>query len=199
MNSMVRERESHVSRLFIEVTPGIRRALELLAEASITLLDEIDAPVDGLEADEDFELECEDEGAQCDDEGDPGGDHEPDLGWNVDGEYTGEWAADEDFADPETSSGFPRGGDLDFAVRSQQKALFDPRISRRGADPNRTTWTNSTGDVFGFGRIPPFPHERPDRPAFHIEAEIRRLTSELRPKLAKRNKARRNPLENSKR
>jgi len=49
MNSMVRERESHVSRLFIEVTPGIRRALEHLAAASIALLDEIDAPAEDLE------------------------------------------------------------------------------------------------------------------------------------------------------
>lgn len=75
MNSMVRERETHVSRLFIEVTPGIRRALELLAEASITLLDEIAAPTDDredggdLEFDDDFEATCEDEGGQCDDEG----------------------------------------------------------------------------------------------------------------------------------
>jgi hypothetical protein len=43
---MDRERESHVSRLFIEVTPRLRHALELLAETSTTLLDEIDAPAD---------------------------------------------------------------------------------------------------------------------------------------------------------
>lgn len=61
--------------VFIEVTPSIRRALELLATASIALLDEIDAPTDDreddgdLEFDDDFEATCEDEGGQCDDEG----------------------------------------------------------------------------------------------------------------------------------
>lgn len=183
MNSMVRERESHVSRLFIEVTPGIRRALELLAEASITLLDEIDSPVDDLEEDPDFELECEDEGAQCDDEGDPGTDLEPNLGWNVDGVFTGHDDGDEDFVAPDTSAGY--GTDttwMDGDERSGQRALFDPRIGRR---PSRSeNWWRANNP------IPPFPHERADRPAFHIETEIRRLNRALLPIAVKRRRKR---------
>ena len=178
MNSMVRDRESHVSRLFIEVTPGIRRALELLAEASIQLLDEIDAPVDELEEDPDFELECEDEGAQSDDEGIDDG-PEPNLGWNVDGVFTGNDDGEEDFVAPETSGGY--GTDttwMDGDERSAQRALFDPRIGRR--PPRSENWWK------GNNPIPPFPHERADRPAFHIEAEIRRLNKALVPVAAKR-------------
>lgn len=51
MPIMVRERRSHVRRLFIEITPGIRRALEVLATASADLLDEIDTPPDSLDDD----------------------------------------------------------------------------------------------------------------------------------------------------
>lgn len=46
MRHMDRERERCASRLFIEVTPRLRRALELLAETSSALLDEIDTPAD---------------------------------------------------------------------------------------------------------------------------------------------------------
>lgn len=181
MNSMVRERDTHASRLFIEVTPGIRRALELLAEASITLLDEIDAPVDGLEDDPDFELECEDEGAQCDDEGNDD-DPEPNLGRNVDGEFTGNYDGEEDFAAPETY-GAPNIGSIsmDGTERSALRALFDPRIAARP----------SYGRGWGHP-IPPFPHERIDRPAFHIETEIRRLNKMLLPTVAKKRRHSRN-------
>lgn len=150
MNSMVRERDTHVSRLFIEVTPGIRRALELLAEASITLLDEIDAPVDGLEADEDFEITHED-----DEDGDDAEmEHaEP----NDDG--------DEDFVAPDTTGGFFRNGDLSLEQRAVQRALFDPRIALRGSR--------------GRFVIPAFPHESADRPRLYIDEEIRRLNAVL--------------------
>lgn len=49
MRHMDRERESSVSRQFLQVTPEMRRALEHLAAASIALLDEIDAPAEDLE------------------------------------------------------------------------------------------------------------------------------------------------------
>jgi hypothetical protein len=42
MNTHVRERESH-ARLFIEVTPALRRVLAEVAEAAIDALDQIDA------------------------------------------------------------------------------------------------------------------------------------------------------------
>lgn len=182
MNSMVRERATHVDRLFIQVTPGIRRALELLAEASITLLDEIDAPVDELEHDPDFEHECEDEGAQCDDEG-IDDDPEPLLGWNVDGVFTGHDDGEEDFVAPETSGGYGVGSTwMDGAERSAQRALFDPRIGLR--PPRSATWWKANNP------IPPFPHERADRPAFHVEAEIRRLNKALVQGAAKKRRGR---------
>lgn len=167
MNSMVRERGSHVSRLFIEVTPGIRRALELLAEASITLLDEIDAPVDELEADPDFELTREDDEDGGDDE--DSHDAEPeeedrDLGWTVEGQIGGD-DSDEDFVSPETSGGFPHGAEVPHRLRVNQKALFDPRISLRGSR--------------GRFVIPPFPNESVGRARFYIDEEIRRLSRHL--------------------
>ncbi|NLH81777.1 MAG: hypothetical protein GX458_13145 [Phyllobacteriaceae bacterium] len=188
MNSMVRERESHVSRLFIEVTPGIRRALELLAEASITLLDEIDAPVDELEADPDFEWLAEDDedGHDAEPEED-----EPELGWTEDGQIGSpdDWTGsgrDEDFVEPETSGGFPRAAPRPYEERAVQKALFDPRIARRGMDAHRAAWTNPAGDILGFARIPTFPHDLPGRSACVVRDEIRRLNMELWPKVAKR-------------
>jgi hypothetical protein len=174
---MVRERESHVSRLFIEVTPGIRRALELLAEASITLLDEIDAPVDGLEADPDFEHLGEDD--------EEGGDHEPDLGWTTEGRVLGAddrepdlgWTndgdgtgtdADDDFAAAESSAGFPRVTIGEWGPRAAVKAKFDPRLAARPQGGK------------GYGNpIPPFPHDPPGRPTFYVDEEIRRLNAAL--------------------
>lgn len=164
--------------VFLAITPEIRRALELLAEASISLLDEIDAPTDDLEEDPDFELECEDEGAQSDDEG-IDDDPEPNLGWNVDGVFTSHDDGDEDFVAPETSGGY--GTDttwMDGTERSAQRALFDPRIGRR--PNNGENWRKANNP------IPPFPHERVDRPAFHVEAEIRRLNKALLPIAARR-------------
>jgi hypothetical protein len=46
VNTHVRERESHARRLFIEVTPELRRVLEMVAEAAIDALDQIDADPD---------------------------------------------------------------------------------------------------------------------------------------------------------
>jgi hypothetical protein len=46
MNTHVRERESHARRLFIEVTPELRRVLEMVAEAAIDALDQIDGDPD---------------------------------------------------------------------------------------------------------------------------------------------------------
>lgn len=195
MRHMDRERESSVSRLFIEVTPAMRRALELLAEASITLLDEIDAPVDELEADPDFEWLAEDDedGHDAELEAD-----EPDLGWTEDGWIGGpsDWTGnghDEDFVAPETSGGFPRGGELLYEQRAAQKALFDPRIARRdgrdrfeiidGPDGRRRRYE---GDRFG--ALPAFPHDPPGRAAFFIDGELRRLWAELaaKPKRGRR-------------
>lgn len=182
MNSMVRERDTHVSRLFIEVTPGIRRALELLAEASITLLDEIDAPVDEHEADPDFEYFAEDDedGHDEEDEAD-----EPDLGWTIDGRVT-HGGDDDDIVAPETSSGlikfeFGLGGD-----RAAHCSLFDPRLDRRGAS-NRTTFENEFGR-FSRGKIPAWPQDLPNRPVFFIEEELRRLRRELVTQPQKRRK-----------
>ena len=178
MPTMVRERESHVSRLFIEVTPGIRRALELLAEASITLLDEIDAPVDGLEADEDFEITHEDDEANGDHEPNFGwtvdgkvigadDDREPNLGWTVDGDGSGT-DADDDFAAAESSAGLPRVTIGEWGPRAAVKAKFDPRLAARPQGGK------------GYGNpIPPFPHDPPGRPPFYVAEEIRRLNAAL--------------------
>jgi hypothetical protein len=54
MNTHVRERESHARRLFIEVTPELRRVLETVAEAAIDALDQLDGDPD-LEDAEDFD------------------------------------------------------------------------------------------------------------------------------------------------
>lgn len=54
-------READAARLFIEVTPGIRRALESLAEASVALLGEIDAPPDDPDDEEEDETEGDDD------------------------------------------------------------------------------------------------------------------------------------------
>lgn len=178
-------------RLFIEVTPGIRRALELLAEASITLLDEIDAPVDGLEADEDFEVTFED-----DEDGDPGedvGDGEPDLGWGNEPQLCGVNhaagdASDEDFVEPETSGGFSRDPELPRDRRAIQRALFDPRIaSRQGVSAIMTTG----GYRYYSVQIPRFPHEPPDRPKFHLDHEMWRLRKEIADIAGRRQRSRR--------
>ena len=168
---------------FVEITPEIRRALELLAEASISLLDEIDRPLVELETDADFELECEDEGAQCDDEGATDTDLEPRLGWTLDGRCDG----DDDIVAPETSGGFPSDGWRSSEEWSAAKATFDPRLLARPnlardlSDPADTLryvgWVKS-----GVRRIPSFPHESPNRPAFVLANELARLRSQLRPK-----------------
>lgn len=90
MTTMVRERKSRVPTLFIPVTPELRRILALLVEAGIDILDEIDRPTEGLEADADFEeaeaTEDDDPAEEDDppeenqdDEGERDGD--ADLGW----------------------------------------------------------------------------------------------------------------------
>lgn len=70
MRHMDRERESSVSRLFLQVTPAMRRALEHLAAASIALLDEIDAPTEDLEDpdDEDPDEDGDDADTEPDDD-----------------------------------------------------------------------------------------------------------------------------------
>ncbi len=204
MRHMDREGDTHVSRLFIEVTPGIRRALELLAEASITLLDEIDAPVDELEdegndepclgwandgrgvlmrfssaddreVDDDFELECEDEGAQCDDEGFEC-DLEPNLG-GLEGDD-----ADEDLVAAETSGGFPARVARNGVGLAKAKARFDPRLASR--PDNGKDWWRANNP------IPPFPHDPPGRAPLDVEDEIYRLNKALRQRTAKRERRR---------
>ncbi len=202
MNSMVRERESHVSRLFIEVTPGIRRALELLAEASITLLDEIDTPVDELEADPDFEYLAEDDEDGGDDEPSfgwsneggcifgPDDEREPNLGWTNDGDPSGD-DADEDLVASESSGGFPARIATDHATITEVKTRFDPRLGLRPESPKREWTEHPNGLRFSPGAwtrptIPVFPHDPPGRAAFFVSDEIRRLNRELWPKAAKR-------------
>lgn len=179
---------------FVEITPEIRRALELLAEASISLLDEIDRPLSELETDADFELECEDEGAQCDDEGAADTDLEPRLGWLLDGRCDGD-DGEEDIVAPETSGGFPPNGWRSSEEWSAAKGAFDPRLLARPnlardlSDPadNRryVAWVSS-----GVRRIPPFPFESPNRPAFVLASELERLRSKLRPKAKLRRRRR---------
>ncbi len=173
--------------VFLAITPEIRRALELLAEASIALLDEIDAPVDELEADPDFEYLAEDDEDTHDAEPET---DEHDIGWTAETGDTGrpnDWSGggeDEDFVAPETSGGFETGGELPYADRARQKALFDPRLDRRiGRDrvefvegPDGRKWRYE-GDRFG--KLPAFPHDPPDRPAFMVREEIRRLNAAL--------------------
>jgi hypothetical protein len=186
MRHMVRERECHAvtPRLFIEVTPGIRQALELLAQASIDLLDEIDAPADGLEADPDFEVTFDDDEDTHDAEED---EDENDLGWS---EFPGGTtfghgeAKDEDFVAPETSGGLippPEPGAVVWPSfdRAAQRALFDPRIARRP----------EVSRCGGGHPIPPFPHGAPDRPALRIGDEMQRLTLALAALDARRRRA----------
>lgn len=59
MNMLLRDRDTHARRVFIQVTPELRELLERIAEATIEALDEIDGNPD-LEAN---------------------GDDEPTLGW----------------------------------------------------------------------------------------------------------------------
>ncbi|MDR3438730.1 hypothetical protein [Telmatospirillum sp.] len=59
--------------VYLEITPAVRQALELLADAAILLLDEVDRLSEDIEDDE-LEVACEDEGGQCDDEGEQDGD-----------------------------------------------------------------------------------------------------------------------------
>jgi hypothetical protein len=67
MNTHVRERESHAPRLFIEVTPELRRVLAEVAEAAVDALDQIDGDPD-----------LEDDGpAQPDDDADLASHREP--------------------------------------------------------------------------------------------------------------------------
>ena len=190
--------------VFLAVTPEIRRALELLAEASIALLDEIDAPVDNLEWDSDFEILNEDDEANGDHERNlgwstdgcvfgPDDEREPDLGWTNDGDTTGE-DADEDLAGAETSGGLPPRVTHDFAEITAARAIFDPRLAARPALEVREWEDNGTGPRFSFGpsrrsSIPAFPHEQAGRPAFHVEMEIRRLNRALLPLVAKKRKA----------
>jgi hypothetical protein len=191
---MVRERESHASRLFIEITPGIRRALEMLAEASIDLLNEIDAPLDGLEVDPDFELLAEDDedGGDAEDLGEDDEDThdaEPeegnaDLGWpeSTVASVVGDPGCDDDFVTPETSGGLMQPANAGAVVwRAAQRALFDPRLARR---PKATR-------CGGDHPIPPFPHEAPDRPALRIGDEMQRLTLALAALDARRRRVRR--------
>ena len=58
------------ARLFLQVTPQMRRALEHLAAASIALLDEIDAPTEDLEGpdDEDPDEDGDDADTEPDDD-----------------------------------------------------------------------------------------------------------------------------------
>ncbi len=144
MNSMGRERGSHDSRLFLEVTPGIRRALELLAEASIALLDEIDAPdedlEDGLDDEpstwlENFAARSSD---KCEDD-----DREPDLGWTNDGDRSGT-DADDDFAAAESSSGLPRVT-VSHRRRAAVKVKFDPRLALRPGPSSLTRFEKPIG------------------------------------------------------
>lgn len=142
----------------------------MLAEASISLLDEIDRPVADMEADEDFEVIGEDAEDGGDDEEEP---FEPDLGWTEDGQAGRndglENHDDEDFTPPETMGGFPRGVGLPYEARAEQKALFDPRPAAR----------SNGGPGWGRHPIPSFPHEPPGRAPFYIDEEIRRLRREL--------------------
>jgi hypothetical protein len=203
MNSMVRERDTHVSCLFIEVTPGIRRALELLAEASITLLDEIDAPVDGLEEDPDFEITHEDDEANGDHEPNFGwtvdgkvigadDDREPNLGWTCDGDMTGE-DVDEDLAAAETSSGFPARLPQAPEKTLAARAAFDPRLAARPV-PEARDWTDlGDGRRIAYGRfrapsIPRFPHEPDTVLPFVMAREMARLRGELFGKTRKQKK-----------
>ena len=205
------------STLFLEITPEIRRALALLAEASISLLDEIDAPTQDLEeggddepslgwvtddrgcliscaSTDDRELECEDEGAQCDDEGAADTDLEPNLGWTLDSRCDG-GDGEDDIVAPETSGGFRSFGWRSPEEWTAAKCAFDPRLLARPklvddlSDPtdNRryVAWVAS-----GVRRIPPFPHESPDRPAFVLASELERLRSRLRPKARLRRRRR---------
>ncbi len=176
MNSMVRERDTHVGRLFIEVTPGIRRALELLAEASITLLDEIDAPTDEIEADPDFE---EYDDAEDDDPGEDNADAEPFLGRTVDDATHGD-DADQDLVDPETSAGLPPPPYRSPEEEAAQRATFDPRLGLR--PEIRADWWRHTNP------IPPFPRDALGRPAIYIDDEMRRLRRELAAMAPKRKK-----------
>ena len=173
--------------VFLAITPEIRRALELLAEASIALLDEIDAPVDGLEADGDFEVGFEDDEDTHDAEPET---DEHDIGWTAETGDThcpndlGGGGEDEDFVAPETAGGFEAGGELSYADRARQKALFDPRLAHRdGRDrvefvegPDGRKWRYEGNR---FGKLPAFPYDPPDRPAFMVREEIRRLNHEL--------------------
>jgi len=164
--------------VFLAITPEIRRALEMLAEASISLLDEIDRPVAEFEADEDFEVTREDE--------EDGGDDEAELGWTEDGQVGGHqgWEGggeDEDFVGPETSGGFPRNGELLYEYRAEQKSLFDPRLAAR--PKSERGW--------GSHPIPPFPHDPPGRTAFYVDEELRRLRREMKAGQAVRRSRRR--------
>ncbi len=172
MNSMVRERKSHAVPLFIAVTPEIRRALEMLAEASISLLDEIDAPADALEPvgdDEpslgwtstargvvvpdtgtddrefdDSDLE-EDDAAEIDDPGEDGGEEEPDLGWTVDGSNLGE--GEVDFLPPEASGDFNRADYASEFNNVAQKAAFKRPDRRQAWRANRWFIADETNRI----------------------------------------------------
>ncbi len=164
--------------VFLAITPEIRRALELLAEASIALLDEIDAPVDELEADPDFEYLAEDDEDTHDAEPET---DEHDIGWTAETGDTGrpnDWSGggeDEDFVAPETSGGFETGAELPFEQRAVQKALFDPRIARRGS--------------VGRFAIPTFPHEAPGRARLYVDEEIHRLRRQMAAAMPKRKRS----------
>jgi hypothetical protein len=180
--------------IFLAITPEIRRALELLAEASIALLDEIDAPVDGLEADEDFEPIGEDDEENGDHEPNFGwtidgkvigadDDREPDLGWTSDGDPSGD-DADEDLVAAESSGGFPARIATDHATITEAKSRFDPRLGLRREPPQREWTEHPNGLRFAPGAridamIPPFPHEPPGRAQFYVCEEIRRLNAAL--------------------
>ena len=82
MRHMDRERESSVSRLFLQVTPEMRRALEHLAAASIALLDEIDAPAEDLEDPDDEDPD--EDGDDADFEDDDAAEDDEWLGEEID-------------------------------------------------------------------------------------------------------------------
>lgn len=144
---MVRERPSLAPRQFIEVTPGIRRALELLAEASIQLLDEIDAPTEDLEEDD------PEEDADVDEDG-----HDAEMEWG-----------DSTLTLTDTSRGYAFAASICFQWNDALawRESFDPRLARRPAP----------GCTIPYARriLPTFPHEPADRPPLNLPGELRRL------------------------
>lgn len=205
---MVRERPSLAPRQFIEITPALRRALEALVEAGIAALDEIDAPTEDLEEDD----EPEDDGADEPTLGWPedpvsqivncphprrrheerDGELEPSLGWTSkeassraytrfpDEAEEDDPPEDDNTDEPEESDANLTAPDTASGFRRAFRDDADELRVRERMDPRLARRPTSQPPGAWCGPASPvFPHEPADRPPFNQAAEKRRLNNAL--------------------